>query len=324
MPIGGFFLFDAAEDAVNAAGKFVSNAWGVIDDIPGFKELGDGTKDLFKGPLRDFANTAVGQTVIRALSGSLMIASYGLSSFPFLGPQLALTGHALAMAMPGMVKGEDFWSAYFSEGLWRVEQTAKILGADAANGLIDQAKNELGGALKTVQGFLQKSFPNALDFMTANAALSSGTSLSKFISPEALASRLGLPSLTVDGLAQRLGIQDINAAILQHYLYPERWPEFPNASSFDPVTGRLKGRTLSKVRVGPPPVGQQTMSTGVASALDKLFAQVAAREQAEAAVALAVADDAAAARAETAGNVALVGVVTAGALAGAWWYFRKR
>lgn len=232
-------IADVATSVTDRAGDALSSAWDVVDGVPGFKQLGEGTKAIFTGPLRDFAKTTVGQVVIRALSSTLMGASAGLAGLTFVGPALALSANTVALSMPGLVRGESFWKAYFNEGIWRVKETAKIAGGEVANKLLDSAKEELGSALKSVQGVLDKSF-NSIEMLSVNAALSTGTPLSKFLTPEALAMKLGIPSLSVDDLAKKFGIQVINAAILQHYLYPEKWPYFPSPSSFDPITGKQK------------------------------------------------------------------------------------
>lgn len=80
--------------------------------------------DLAVGPLRDFANTAVGHAVLVAISSTF----YG-SLVPFMGPQLAST----AFAVPGLLTGDDFSQAWLTGVKERAEQTAEILGGDVAN-----------------------------------------------------------------------------------------------------------------------------------------------------------------------------------------------
>jgi hypothetical protein len=91
-------------------------AGGIVDNIPGLN-------DLVNGPLRDFANTAVGHTVLIAISGNF----YG-GLVPWVGPQLA----SVAFAVPGLMTGDDFFTAWLAGVKERTERTAQILGIDAA------------------------------------------------------------------------------------------------------------------------------------------------------------------------------------------------
>ena len=108
------WLAGAGETIVNAAGD-------VLGVIPGADPLYQAMKDVVEGPLRDFANTTVGATVLRAVSGAF---TGGLSQLAFVGPQLA----TVAWAVPGVIQGDDFDKAWFAEVRYRAEKSAELLG----------------------------------------------------------------------------------------------------------------------------------------------------------------------------------------------------
>jgi hypothetical protein len=113
---GGLF-----SDAADALGDAVDSVWDALDDLPGFKQLGEGTKALFKGPLKDFANTAVGQTVLRAITGMGMAVSAGVA-----GPWAMMASASL----PGVLAGQPFEQALISENLYRATEAIKILSGN--------------------------------------------------------------------------------------------------------------------------------------------------------------------------------------------------
>jgi hypothetical protein len=109
------------------AADFVSDTTGdVIDAVPGARDVLDAVGDAVTGPVRDFANTAVGRAMLSALATTV---TGGLA--PVLGPQLA----TVAFALPGLAAGQDFVSAWTQEFGSRVEQTAAIIGAEEAKAL---------------------------------------------------------------------------------------------------------------------------------------------------------------------------------------------
>lgn len=103
----------------------------------------DALRDVWDGPVKDFAHTDAGKTLLRAMAGG---AYYGL--VPVLGPQLA----AISFAWPGLVRGEALDVAWLTEFSWRVEKTAEILGADVKVKLGDM----LGRVLGQIQGELSR------------------------------------------------------------------------------------------------------------------------------------------------------------------------
>lgn len=102
----GWFGEDVWE-VVSDAGDVIVSVAGEIPIVPELAELA-----------KDFATTPGGAVVFRALATSL---TGGLA--PILGPQLATT----AFAVPGLVRGEDFWRAWFDEFRWRAEKTSDVL-----------------------------------------------------------------------------------------------------------------------------------------------------------------------------------------------------
>ena len=120
--IGGFgdFLSDAWDAT---GGQVVDVATSAIDNVPGIEWV----RELVDGPLKDFANSAVGKVVLRALASSVTGGlDYGLGQL--LGPQLA----TIAWAFPGMLAGDSFTSAWTQEFAWRASKVAEILGAEFA------------------------------------------------------------------------------------------------------------------------------------------------------------------------------------------------
>lgn len=121
-------------DIVSDVASSAEDAWNTaVDAVPGARAVADAVDSVVTGPVRDFAHTAIGQTMFTALASSL---TGGLA--PLLGPQLA----TVAFALPGLAKGEDFVTSWTQEFASRVKQTAAILGdqaaADLANHAFDQ------------------------------------------------------------------------------------------------------------------------------------------------------------------------------------------
>lgn len=188
MTIGWFGedLWDGAKDvassAVDAVGGAIDAAWDVLDDVPGFQQLGEGTKALFKGPLRDFANTAVGQVVLRAMT-SMVMGGIGAA----LGPALASWPMMAAASLPGVLRGESFDEAILSENLWRLEKTAKILGADVGQ----LASDQFGEAARELTRRAAEAFPD-LDVPEAVKQLAAASGVDLETYARRLAKDLGI------------------------------------------------------------------------------------------------------------------------------------
>jgi hypothetical protein len=109
-------------DDVNAIANAASDIVSWCDaNIPGFSAAG--------GLLKDFANTAVGKVVLTALTSAGYVA---------LVPALGAQGASIAFALPGVVKGEPFDQAYWSELTLRVGETAELVGPGIADAAIAQ------------------------------------------------------------------------------------------------------------------------------------------------------------------------------------------
>lgn len=108
---------------------FLSDAWDTITSpfvdgatwvshLPGFEQAGDA--------LGDFAKTAVGKIVLRAISDS------------FFGPLQAVVGPQLASivwAVPGLMAGDDFDHAWLTEFKSRCDQVAEVSGIPGVENL---------------------------------------------------------------------------------------------------------------------------------------------------------------------------------------------
>lgn len=300
MPIG-FSLnpIEWVEDAWNTVSNVADRVWDVADNIPGVAEFGSGFRSLVTGPLRDVANSAAGQIVLRALAGSVYAAG-ATALGPMLGPQLA----SAAFAIPGVARGEDFWSSWFQESWYRAKEAASILGPGAVDDAIKVADfKKIGDELKSV-------------------GLGSAPAL------EQVAGRLGIPtSFDAEAFAKRLGVSEYAAAKVLARMFPDRFSFNPNF--YDPLSGNRKPGIALVFRPPPSVAKQAAVASGINAALQELIAKQQAAEQKAAIVAFAarapeLAAMAKAKKLESAGNVALVGVATAGALAAAWWYFERR
>lgn len=122
------FVSDKVEDAWDATGAHVVDAGeSAIRAIPGGDELIEVTGD--------FANSAVGTAVLRAIATMY----FGTIAWT-IGPQLA----SVTFALPGIMKGDRFDEAWLTEFKYRVEKTAEILGP----GIIDAFGSQLTDTLK--------------------------------------------------------------------------------------------------------------------------------------------------------------------------------
>jgi hypothetical protein len=185
--------------------KFVDTFNDVVDEIEKIVQDNPGSewvKDLANGPLRDFANTSIGQVLLRAMAGSL----YG-GLAPVLGPQLA----AVAFALPGLIRGERFDQAWVAEFSWRLMKLSEIGGEE----LGETASEQLRIAGEALIAKARRQFPNVpID--------------------EALRSL----QLNPRDLAKELGIREDIAA--QALALAQRQP-FPDENDYDARTGAWLG-----------------------------------------------------------------------------------
>lgn len=208
---------DAVDTVTRPISKAVSD---VFDAIPGSEWV----KGIVNGPLRDFANSAVGKVVLRAMATSL---TGGLAGT--LGPQLA----TVAWSLPGLVRGESFDEAWWKEFSWRVEKTAETLGTDAAG-------KALGDMLKVASDRLMDQAKKAFPTLPVEEGLR------RFVNET---------GLTPEALARELGIRpDVAAAALNLVLREMRFPLGNYAiATGDPSLAMpsVPLRTISSFSTGP-------------------------------------------------------------------------
>ncbi|MGE3519932.1 MAG: hypothetical protein AB7J63_13355 [Vicinamibacterales bacterium] len=171
----------------------------VFEDLATLIEDGAGwLQEVVDGPLRDWARTEWGATILRAMATSL---SAGLA--PTLGPQLA----SVAFALPGIARGEPFDEAYWKEFAWRVEKTIEIAGPFIG----ERLGNELRAGVESLRYRAQEAFPD----LPVDQAIR----------------HLGI---AVEDLARELGIrEDMAAAAVS---LGTRVP-LPSFDRYDPTTG---------------------------------------------------------------------------------------
>lgn len=204
---------DIGDAASSAAKPFTKAVSDVFDAIPG----SDWVKGVVNGPLRDFANSAVGKVVLRAMATSM---TGGLAAT--LGPQLAST----AWALPGLVRGESFDEAWWKEFSWRAEKTAQTLGSEAAG-------KAMGDMLKAASDKLMDEARKAFPTLPIEDALR------RFVDQT---------GLTPEALARQLGIRpDVAAAALNLVLREMRYP----LGNYGIATG---DPSLAMPAVAPPPI----------------------------------------------------------------------
>lgn len=174
----------------------------VFDDLIIIIEGGaDWLQGVIDGPMRDWARTEWGATILRAMATSL---SGGLA--PIVGPQLA----SVAFALPGIARGEPFDEAYWKEFTWRVEKTIEIAGPLIG----ERLGNELKAGVESLRHRAQGAFPD----LPLDQAIR----------------QLGV---AVEDLAQELGLrEDMAAAAVS---LGKRVP-LPSFDRYDPRTGERK------------------------------------------------------------------------------------
>lgn len=141
------------DDVSNVADSIVS----ALHTIPGVDWAGE--------ELKDFAGTNFGQWFLRILAGSVVYT--GLA--PYLGPQLASVGFAL----PGVIKGDKFASAWTQEEIWRISEAAKMYAGSAAQALSDAALAQLQpylDAIKNLATELQATADHLISLAGGDAA----------------------------------------------------------------------------------------------------------------------------------------------------------
>lgn len=150
-------LGDTKHRASADFGDIFSDAAGAVEDVG--SSIVDKVGDIIPGPLKDafskFADTGIGHVVLFVASGGAYSALV-----PALGPQLA----AVAFALPGMAKGDNFMKAWMEGFVERVtllikyfistgipQDQAADMAAQATQSDMDKAQkyvDQIGGVAK--------------------------------------------------------------------------------------------------------------------------------------------------------------------------------
>jgi hypothetical protein len=230
----GWFGSDALDFVVSAAGSAVSSAGSVLSHVPGSEVLAGAIDDAWTGPLGDFARSPVGGILILGLANTLYTplgyalgGPYGISNF---GAQIA----SVVWALPGMVRGEDFWTAWFDEVKLRAEKTAELAAP---------------GAVESISGAL---LPGAAAYVSS-------------LAPEELAALEALPDGALPGvlseLAARAGVDEWSIAMVMAKV-TDRFPPPPDWGglfAFDLSTGALLFRSAFSGTVALPSYAREAM-----------------------------------------------------------------
>ena len=291
----GWFGSDLVDTVTGAAGSVVDSLESFASNIPGAPAIAR----LVTGPVRDFANTAVGRVVFSAIATSL---TGGLA--PILGPQLA----TVAWAFPGLARGQDFVTSWTQELASRAAQTAAILGAPALSDTLAKSLSE------TTQYLTEKGIDVAvygLDDLTGRA----------------------MQSLTKDVIAAGKSGTDLASATVLDYA---RGALVDLARQFNPVTGKWEAPTAAStfnatVNVGvgkAQEIAKQALLTSAIASNASITPGVAAAIRAAAGSAPAAVSAVAPVSAsptrenQAAWDIAL-GALVIGAAGALWWYSRK-
>lgn len=181
MAIGWFGedLWDAASDAADAVGGALADGWDVFDDLPVLKQLGEGTKAIIAGPLRDFAKTGLGQTVLRAMT------TFAMGPIGYLGGPWAMI---MSASLPGIARGDSFTEALLTENLWRLEKTAEVLGADIG----EICAKQFGQAIQELTKRAREAFPDVADLADGARELAAFAGVDPEAYARAFAAELGI------------------------------------------------------------------------------------------------------------------------------------
>jgi hypothetical protein len=211
-------IFDDAWDVVTSA---VSGVESVIPDF---------AKDAFN----KFANTAIGHVVLFAISGSAFAALV-----PSVGPQLA----AVAFALPGMAKGDNFMKAWTDGFMERITLLINYFagGGGTTSGAAAQAKQDATSKMGLPA---DPASTAAATQQVANLASDQMAKLTAYVASIGGPDKLG--NIDFQTLAQRAGVREDFAA--QYLANAVGNLTLPKSYSFDPATGKATGKILLSVQ----------------------------------------------------------------------------
>ena len=221
-------VFETVSDVASTGEKILKD---VKDQLPGpAKDAVSLAEDQFKNAIQSplyrslhdrltsFAQSEVGQMCFRAMATAAG-ASLVWAGAPFFVA-------SLVWALPGILRDEPFDQAYLVEFMWRVETTAKVLGAD----IQQKFSEELSRVLTLLNQDMKAGHPEVTQLPIAE-----------------LAKRYGAPGAPVR--------EDVIAYALALIKRSMQWLQ--NLGDFDPKTGKLvtaKDRALQSVeQVSPKP-----------------------------------------------------------------------
>jgi len=215
--IGGPFDFigDAVEAIGDVAEDIVDGIGDVVKAIPGGEWILDGVGtvtgavgDFVAGPMRDFAKTAVGETIFRA-------ASVAMSQALYVVPGVGLTLGFLAFSVPGLAKGERFDEALTKEFIYRVEQVAEFFAGQLGEAAAKQITEVMGDQLKIgVEKLSQLAQDSGVNIEDVADTLG--------ITPDSLANMLGIrPDVAAYAIAWAGRKGEAELAELQGWYDPE-------------------------------------------------------------------------------------------------------
>jgi hypothetical protein len=272
---------------ISAGGAVVDSAIDVVRAVPGAEDLAGALEDLLEGPLREIASSESGVFILRALAGTV----FGPLAWE-VGPTLA----SATFALPGLLRGEDFWHSWFNEVMWRAEKTAEHFGPGAAAGV--------AAALGPAAELLKKILPEGIDALSVKE----------------IAQRLGVDSsLPLDQLSKRFGVSEWVASMVRSAIDPVRFPVIP-AKRFDQV-GNLQWN-LTQLPSGTTHSQAKGVLDVATSAVRKYMGLPPPSTAMVATTATAM--TAPETMAEQVGSAALVLVASAGVAVGLWVYLDRR
>jgi hypothetical protein len=223
-PLGSWF--DPVAKPVNKLTDDVSKTLGnILAAVPGESEVAKAVTALVNGPLKDFANTAVGKVFLTALGTSLYM---GLAAYQGAGAALVNALAPAAFATPGVARGDDFDQAWIDGFIDRVKRTGEILATMGTGEIASEAANYVPDVV-TQATTAANEVKAGLDGLVATYG--------------PIAQSLGAPA-TIDQIAQSLGISQWAAATAKSiYTGVGVCDPFPDclAEQYDPLTGQRVG-----------------------------------------------------------------------------------
>jgi hypothetical protein len=178
-PLG--FVEDVATSVVDKTKAAVATVRSSIQHLPGGDLVNDA---LDKGQewAVDLAKNASTSWILGAISMVFFgPIAYALGGTAWFGPQIA----SFVWAFPGLIRGEDFKTAWLKEVVKRILELAATIGVDAAKEALKDLLKSLEPAINEFLGEVQKRFP---DVNTDDAL----KVLLKILTPEELARKFGL------------------------------------------------------------------------------------------------------------------------------------